>query len=795
MSSAFHIFAGPIMISEPPDRCRRLMPDGSVCGRPRGSHRKDVRKRSWAGRKDARRRKGDRHKQRRPKAEQAFVFFDTEGKGAKRRHRLVYGAAVDEAGQLVLEVEPRRGSGGRISSAEWLDALLEVGRRSKQRSCFAYGFGYDRTMMLADLPAKALYELTRRDERDLWCSACRSVVDKKHDCGAKRKPSPKPLYWGDYIIDLQGTRFSVSKLLRNPDGSPRKSAKTGKRVYARMTVWDVLKFFQAPFVEALDAWRRKTATTRRKPENLESGLVVPNKALSLMRRMKSKRAEFDKMPWGEVKAYCRGECLYGARLVRELVTACGRIPDPTGGNKPGVKLRRFDGAGSISDALMQKFEVGQYMTAKNVSPLLLDSVTARRFWHAVMCAFAGGRFEAAYCGIQRGRVFAKDIASAYPYAQFLLPCLACGTWEHLRGPNLDRQIDRADLALVHVKTLGRGAQQALGSLHNRDADGNITFPICNTTWTWKPEYVAARDLMRDRCKVNQAYMYRTDCDHRPFSFMGSLFLERLRIGKEGRGTAVKLGCNGCTGKTMQKVGGHRWQDYVAAGNTTSRTRAQLLAGIAQFRDQWEVAYLATDSIFALRDVPFPEPEDTGTASAVAHGKVPLGAWEPGKAPYDGMVFVRPGIAFPLNATKEQLKEIKARGISKSVLLENVGPIVDLMSSQRELVGEGGELEFRRRIFGGMKMCTSKRGVGAMATYHRGETYGTWYEQEISVRLAAQPKRLARLPGEDGMLLPWQEKPESLAYGSTRVSEEARALQELQDELSEQPDLDAADFRE
>lgn len=200
-------------------------------------------------------------------------------------------------------------------------------------------------------------------------------------------------------------------------------------------------------------------------------------------------------------------------------------------------------------------------------------------------------------------------------------------------------------------------------------------------------------------------------------------------------------------------------------------------------------------MFALSDVAFPEPEYTGTGEASRYGKVPLGAWEPGKAPFEGMVFVRPGIAFPLSATEDQLKEIKARGISKSALLENVGPIVEMMQ-QEHLVGqEGAELEFSRRIFGGMKMCTTKRGKGALATYQKTERYGSWYEQELGVRLAARPKRMARVPGEDGMLLPWPSKPESLAYGSTRVSEEARALQELQDVLSEQPDLDAADFRE
>lgn len=768
-----------------------MMPSGQPCARREASHKEDVR----AGRKrvrvDTRRRRGDRHKNRPRKADQPFVFWDDEGKDvgrmsravarpdgsiipATKKHNLIYGTAVDENGKVIVEVESVDGK-SQPPPEVWLDGMLEAARRSKQRSIFTYGFRYDLTMMLRELPAKTRYLLPRRDERPV----------QTPKAGSKGRPQPIPLYWNDYILDLQGTRFSVAKLRRQPDGRPMKHPRTGKRVYDRVTVWDVLKFYQCPFVDALDSWRKKESTG----ENLESGLIIPDADLDRMRLMKSKRADFDKMPWADVKKYCQSECFYGAKLVRELVIACKRID---------VSLRRFDGAGSISDALLSNHEVGQYMSAKSVDLWIVDSVKHRKLIRAVMHAFAGGRFETAYCGIIRKKVYAKDICSAYPYAMYLHPCLACGRWEHVgdgtetvRG--IDRLIEKADFALLKVAVEGRDKGQAFGSLHNRDEKGNITFPIDNLTWTWKPEYIAARDSMRDKVRVREAFLYRTDCDHRPFKFMPELYLERLRIGKEGRGIAMKLGYNGCAGKTMQKVGSHRWQEYIWAGNTTSRTRAQLLEGIGRFSDQWDIAYLATDSIFALRDIELAAPEWTGTDGAKEFKKPPLGAWEAGKHVYNGMVFVRPGIAFPLHATEEQMKEIKARGISKSVLLENVPAVIELMNSQKK-VGEGGaSLQLERRIFAGMKMCTSK--AGKPVEYNVSPLYGRWHTQPIKVKLEAQPKRFCRLPGEEGMLLPWPSKPPSRAYGETRESAEAVALQELQDLLLEQPDLDSADFRE
>lgn len=774
MGSVNHEFMPPLGADD--TRCGRVMPSGDPCSRPEASHKADAR--GWKERKRVDRRKGDRHINRPKKADQPLIFFDTEGKGDGAEHHLVYGAAVDENGLLIHEVDSKDGKTQPPPEA-WLDALLAIGKKTRQRSVFSFGFGYDRTKMLEGLPPRTLYMFTHREKRPP------SRSDPKR---------PEPLYWGDYILDLQGTRFSIAKLRRQADGRALKS-RSGKRVYDRMTVWDVLKFFQCPFVNALDAWRWKGDAVDKKgkpkPENVESALVIPNTELEQMREMKAKRHEFDKLDWREVKAYCQGECKYGARLVRELITACQRI---------GVTLRRFDGAGSVSDALMQNNEVGQYMSAKNaVCKWMLDTVKRRRLIRAVMHAFAGGRFEAPYCGVIRKKVYAKDICSAYPYAMYLHPCLACGRWEYVKGGRgADKLIAEADLALIHVSSHGRNKNQALGSFHNRDADGNITFPIDNKTWTWKHEYLAARDSMKDRIEVREMFLYRTDCDHRPFKFMAELYLERLRIGKEGRGIALKLGYNGCAGKTMQKVGSHRWQEYIWAGNTTSRTRAQLLEAIGLFADQWDVCYLATDSVFALRDIPLPEPEGTDTHGAAEWKKPPLGAWESAETPYNGMVIVRPGIAFPLNATEQQLKEIKARGISKSVLLEHTAAVVELMSAQKTIRhrgdGPAALLSFKRRIFGGMKMSVSR--AGRPFEYKVSPLYGTWYDQQLNVKLAAQPKRFLRLPGEEGMLLPWPRKPESFPYDHKKRSAEAKALEEQQDLILEQPDLDMpADYGE
>lgn len=797
-------------------RCGHRGDSSVLCHLPESAHRpREDRREERRARRGAERERVRRRDQRRER-EALVVFWDTEGQGEGEKHRLLYGAAVDERGETIVEVEGKRDSLGRVTephAEDWLEGLLEVGRRTGVWEMFGYGLGYDRTMMLRKLPARVRWLLTRRDRRPL-------APERKAKNGRVTKRKPMPIYAGRYKLDLQGSVLSVSRIRVGADG--KRVKKKGRVVWDTMRLWDTIKFYQCGFCDALDQWRRRVD----KGQNLDSKLDVPEEDMKRMRLMKEQREHFDKLDWEEVKRYCRTECVYGARLIRELKSACERI---------GVDLKRYDGAGSISDALLKKFHVEKYMSAQNaVCRWTRDSVLRPQLDAAVMGAFFGGRFEAAYCGVVRNVVYERDICSAYPYAMSQLPCLACGRWERITetarrrdGVGSRWRIDEATLALVKVRTWGRGREKspAYGSLPHRCKEGNIRFPVENETWVWKPEYLAARDDFKDRVEVLEAFVYNCDCDHRPFSWLPQLYVERLRIGKEGRGIALKLGCNGCAGKTMQQIGSHRWQEYIWAGNTTSTTRAQLLTGLSLHADPWDVCYMATDSLFATSRPELPKPINTHThveaqrraGVAEKNLKPALGDWEEGEPFHKGMVFVRPGIAFPYQATEEQKKRVKARGIAKGVMLKEAERITQFLLDRDTVLDETAKLDFlARRVFGGMKMTTSRRvarkneegtepddkaprGYVYRAAGPRYELdrdgeeklvggYACWYEQPIQLSVAPKPKRYGRLPGEAGQLLAWPRMPyPSVAYRDAKRSKEVEGMDAQRAMLDEQPD--------
>jgi hypothetical protein len=89
--------------------------------------------------------------------------------------------------------------------------------------------------------------------------------------------------------------------------------------------------------------------------------------------------------------------------------------------RAGIRLTRYDGAGSIAAALLSKYHVKVHL--KPEPPELHDPV--RR-------VYFGGRFDVAGAGYVDD-VYGYDIKSAYPYIQQHLPCLACGVnWEKTR---------------------------------------------------------------------------------------------------------------------------------------------------------------------------------------------------------------------------------------------------------------------------------------------------------------------------------------------------------------------------
>src|SRR4029079_10680588 len=128
------------------------------------------------------------------------------------------------------------------------------------------------------------------------------------------------------------------------------------------------------------------------------------------------------------------------------------------------------------------------------------------------------------------------------YAATQLPCLIHGGWTKCER-NLDAAIEGATLALIRWTSsqMPHGSNASWGPLPVRRANGTIQFPLTAVEgWAWKEEFLAAR-RMRPDVTATYVWRYDTDCMCRPFSFLPTVYRERVRIGKEARGIVLKLG--------------------------------------------------------------------------------------------------------------------------------------------------------------------------------------------------------------------------------------------------------------
>lgn len=694
--------------------------DGRLCGRPARAHRQ----RERPGRRDYHRPGRSRsYRPAVPAALQECWGVDGEGQGEKP-HRYTFLAARNEGG---TEFECVRNPAG-LSTRECLDFLLSLREEHGARRVFGFALGYDFTKILVDLPDQKLYEL------------CRPQLRKDEE-GRHRS-----VFWGGYRLNYLRGRLAIQRVEWDP--IIRRSAKKGPSI----VVWDVFRFFACKFTTALIDWR------------------IGDKAkLEFIARMKDKRADFDTIDPKKVEEYCGEECLHLAQLVRQVIDAHESI---------GLRLRNFYGAGSSAAALLTKLGVKQ----KIVPP-----PEAMRI--PLACGFFGGRFEVSRIGPISGPVYNYDISSAYPYQTCFLPCLTCGRWELVTAKaDLRGRIERARLALVQVKPR-QTKLDAWGPFPWRDAQGMIRFPLSSGgVYVWKDEALAGERLFPN-VELRSAWVYDTDCDCRPFAEIPKLYLERLRIGKEGPGIILKLAMNSVYGKLAQSVGSATFNSWVYAGTITSGCRAQLLECFSRVSDRWDILMFATDGIWSRIRLDMPKAKDTGTDIDVIEqgsGKVvrkPLGGWEE-KILDRGAFLLRPGIYFPLEPTPDDIKEVKARGISKSVLLEAADDIVrhwnEVGWTKPYVIGK----EYRR--FVGMKSGVHA-GPGGKPV--RSADYGEWVKYPIEASFNPLPKRVS-INKTDFRLLPWLEvEGQSNPYSKAKSdnSPEAVAIKTVEMYAAEQPD--------
>jgi hypothetical protein len=627
-----------------------------------------------------------------------------------------------------------------------LDFFLSLPERSL---IVGFAFLYDLTKILADIDDTLLYLLVHEEKRA-------RVVEGRiiyrpipfHPCitckreGRKPNPDCANHQAGDfrYEINFINRRLTV---VRTPINGT-----IGKQ--RRATIWDTFRFYQSKFTQALIDWK-----------------IADKERLTRMAEMKEKRAIFDRLSPVEIHAYCQEECTYLAKLTRGLIEAH---------KQAGLKLKHFYGAGSTASAFLEKLGI---RTKRGEFPAAMREPLAS--------AFFGGRFENSVIGPVDGPIWNYDISSAYPYQATLLPCLQCGHWD-LRSRPTDSDICQATLALIHwgySENTARGYSEntltAWGCLPVRASDDTIAFPLAaRGGWTWKQEYLAARKLNPD-VYPREAWLYQTDCEHRPFADIPQYYRERVRLGKDSAGIVLKLGTNSIYGKLAQSVGlNPPFQSWIWSGNITSGCRAQLLDGIGLATDPWNVLSLATDGIQSRERLALPTPADTGTFDLAK----PLGGWEE-KCFANGAFYIRPGIYFPLAPAEEQLKEVRARGLGKKVLYEIWGHVLDeWWAGNREMVEVGGISRFIG-IKSGLSYSKS-RGV------ERSDDYGEWIDHSVKVRFHPHPKRQrvidgSRLKTHD--YFNW----ESCPYKKANNSPEAILLRLAEQIAEEQPDAEFADI--
>ena len=233
---------------------------------------------------------------------------------------------------------------------------------------------------------------------------------------------------------------------------------------------------------------------------------------------------------------------------------------------------------------------------------------------------------------------------------------------------------------------------------------------------------------------------------------------------------------------------------------TSGCRAQLLDLITLHKDRSQVLMVATDGAFSTgKYIKVPIPRDTGTAVKNRDGKIlPLGGWECGDIP-QGIFAARPGIYFPLNPTKDDIKKVKGRGVGKGTILDNHKLIVDTFRLHG--ITKTVAVKDIERFCGGKtsiswsparKTCT--RAAGGVGEHGQQlPKYGEWILRRVEMAFDPLPKRAGVLP--DGIHLrlrkmdPWVT---SVAYSKALRSQDALKLDAETDEIAEQKDADFAE---
>lgn len=372
------------------------------------------------------------------------------------------------------------------------------------------------------------------------------------------------------------------------------SWRRGKCFYVRrlddkhgVTIYDVLSFFQRPFVDACDEYLCK------KPHDhkTENGYILHSPECWHNRNgiiaSKARRGTFTREEAANVADYNESELRNGIELLTELRARLNSVT---------LRPRRWDGPGAVAAALMLRENVKD---AKNDCPPPVKQ--------AARYAYAGGRFEVVRYGHVESPAYEYDVNSAYPAALRNVPNLTLGRWRHT-GPG---EPPSESFSLVRVRSHAYNAELP-APLYCRLPNGSICYPQTVTGWYWRPEY----DALSAYCAAGygeftilESWQYTEPSGApRPFAFIEPLYRERaaLKKARDGAHVGIKLALNSLYGKLAQQVGAKQrddgsWQippfhQLEWAGYTTSYCRAAVLT--ASLQNLSAVIAYETDAMFS-----------------------------------------------------------------------------------------------------------------------------------------------------------------------------------------------------
>lgn len=254
-----------------------------------------------------------------PKGEYRIPFVGIDGEGVGRRpHKYILLCAATEDGRH-WELENLNG----LHTEPILNWVLETLDRCR---VFSFAFGYDITMMLRDLPNRALYRLMRPSLR----------YGNTQGDGTYRRLNP--VTWRGFSLNWLQGQLTV--------------AKGDKRV----VIWDIYKFFQSSFVTAITRWGIST-------EAIE--------------HMKAQRSRFRARDIAKIRDYCLTECRQIATLSRKLIETHKSC---------GLTLTTYYGPGSTASVAIAKMGALDYCKAPReaMREAIASAFFGGRFEHSMM---------------------------------------------------------------------------------------------------------------------------------------------------------------------------------------------------------------------------------------------------------------------------------------------------------------------------------------------------------------------------------------------------------------------------